>query len=66
MSMGQWDKLAGVNIKKGKKMELPAELIEILKRTRKLYSAISFRVNYLVETGRLREIEEGGVIRYAK
>ncbi len=38
MSMGQWDKLAGVIIKKGKKMELPAELIEILKRTRKLYS----------------------------
>lgn len=39
MSMGQWDKLAGVIIKKGKKMELPAELIEILKRTRKLYSS---------------------------
>ena len=29
-------------------------------------TAISFRVNYLVETGRLREIKEGGIIRYAK
>ena len=29
-------------------------------------TAISFRVNYLVETGKLREIKEGGVTRYAK
>ena len=29
-------------------------------------TAISFRVNYLVESGRLREIKDGAIIRYAK
>ena len=38
MSMGQWDTLAAVIIKKNKELHLPNGLINILKRTRKLYA----------------------------
>ena len=38
MSMGQWDNLAAVIIKRNKELHLPNGLIDILKRTRKLYA----------------------------
>lgn len=38
MSMGQWDTLAGVIVKSNKELHLPDSVIEILKRTRKLYN----------------------------
>lgn len=38
MSMGQWDALATLIIKKNKELHLPDGLINILKRTRKLYA----------------------------
>ncbi|MCR4788909.1 MAG: ATP-binding protein [Lachnospiraceae bacterium] len=38
MSMGQWDTLASVIIKKNKDLSLPVSIIEILKKTRSLYS----------------------------
>ena len=55
MSMGNWDNLARVIVAKNKKLQLPESLIEILKRTRKLYSAeitttVSNVVNWRNET----------------
>lgn len=37
MSMGKWDELASVIIKKNKELQLPKDLTEILKRTHRLY-----------------------------
>ena len=55
MSMGNWDNLARVIVGKNKKLLLPESLIEILKRTRKLYSTeitstVSNVVNWRNET----------------
>ena len=37
MSMGSWDSLAGIIVKKNKDLHLPENIYQILKRTRKLY-----------------------------
>ena len=55
MSMGNWDNLARVIVSKNKNLQLPEDLIEILKRTRRLYSAeitatVSNVVNWRNET----------------
>lgn len=55
MSMGNWENLARIIVGKNKNMQLPENLIEILKRTRKLYSTeitatVSNVVNWRNET----------------
>lgn len=39
MSMGSWDSLAGIIVKKQNELQLPNSIHEILRRTRKLYQA---------------------------